>query len=795
MAIVEKVTLVDDYSSKAKNIAKSTSAMASAMESIKGKASSFSSAMKSAFDRKYTVNIKEIGSNKVNNSLRMIQGKLDKLNKPYSIEITTKMGRLEKLKSNLSAVKNTANSLKSPFNNISNSLNNFKMDLSNFRAAKKEARSLQKELKNITGRRHKVNIDMENPIKSAFKGGFDKMFGGLKSGFSKVGGFFSKLNPFSGFGGGGDAGGPGGGGGLGMLGSIVGGNLITGAITKGLSALGGVFESTISKGFNRLSTIQSSKAKLRGLDYSESDIKTITSAVTNAVTGTQYGMGEGMQTASSAIAAGVNPKNIEKYLKNIANISAATGSDFTEIGSLMNKIQTTGKLQGDELMQLSDRGLPILQEVAKLLGTDANTAREKISKGEVSADMAMQAAANASGSVADEMAKTWDGAKMNFGAALSKLGAGLLGGSGGEEGGIFEAMTPALLKVNDVLNGLVPSFKSVGDAVGNFASGGLETLKGAFAKASTFLSPIIEKLSTSFTDLVERTKAAFEPLVGKIKPIFDGLMKAVEPIITTFRDLLGDKIGDEFSMLGTVVELLASGLNLLADGIIAFMPTLQSIGAWIAENILPALGQFRSFFVDSIFPVLVQVASILIDTFGSALTNISSFITDVAWPAFQVIADVISAVVTPVFEAVGAVVQAAVGMFESLVGAIASAIDAFFSIPGKIASAIGGIGGMVKGAIGGLFGGKHATGTEYFAGGMTQINERGQEMMRLPQGTKIYPAGKTDRIIRKEVKNTSNVDRSISSPNITINVSGANMTNQDVGRVISKELRRLGVVV
>ena len=791
MAIVEKVTLVDDYSSKANKIADSTNSMASAMDVLKSTASKVSGALKSALSSNYKpIKISEIGSDDVRRKVIGLQTDLRAVTgKAYKVEVLAQSSRFD---STISKVKSSIEGIGSKARSIGSSFKNWSINTKSLISAKKEAFSLARELKRTTGKRHKIKISLDKPDAGGF---LNSAKSSIKGAFGRMKGFFSKLNPFKGFGGGGDAGGPGGG--LGLIGSIVGGNLITGAVTKGLSALSGAFESTIGKGFNRLSTIQSSKAKLRGLDYNESEIKTITNAVTNAVTGTQYGMGEGMQTASSAIAAGVDPKNIESYLKNIANISAATGSDFNEIGSLMNKIQTTGKLQGDELMQLSDRGLPILQEVAKLLGTDANTAREKISKGEVSADMAMQAAANASGTVAAEMAKTWEGAKMNFGAALSKLGAGLLGGSGGEEGGIFEAMTPALLKVNDVLNGLVPNFKKVGDVIGSFASSGFETLKGAFAKVSTFLSPIAEKMSTGFTNLVERTKTALEPLVGKIKPIFDGLMKAVEPIITTFRDLLGDKIGDEFSMLGTVVELVANGLNILADGIIAFLPTLQSMGAWIAENILPVLGQLRSYFVDNIFPVLVQVASIMIDTFGSALTNISSFITDVAWPAFQVIADVIMSVVTPVFQAIGAIVQTAVGMFESLVGAIASAIDAFFAIPSKIASAIGGIGGAIKGAIGGIFGGKkgHATGTEYFAGGMTQINERGQEMMRLPQGTKIYPAGKTDRIIRKEVKNTSNVDRSISSPSITINVSGANMSNQDVGRVIANELRRLGVVV
>ena len=253
MAIIEKVTLVDDYSAKAKKIQASTSAMASAMDKVRGNASKMGSALKSAFSRKYKVNIKDVGSNKVNNSLNMIQGKLDKLNKPYNIEITAKDSAINKFKSNLTSIKSSARSIKKPLDSAFSSARSFKMDLSTFKAAKREARNLERELKNLTGKRHKVNIDMENPLKSAFKGGFNKMFGGIKSGLSK-------LNPFKGFGGGSaDSGGSGGS--PGLMKSIIGGNLITGAITKGLGAVSGMANSTIGAGMSRLENIQSAKAK------------------------------------------------------------------------------------------------------------------------------------------------------------------------------------------------------------------------------------------------------------------------------------------------------------------------------------------------------------------------------------------------------------------------------------------------------------------------------------------------------------------------------------------------------
>lgn len=749
MAIIEKVTLVDDYSAKAKKIQASTSAMASAMDAIRGNASKMGSALKSAFSRSYSVDIKDTGVANVNNRLKDLQTSLRGLNKPYNISITAKMGVMDKIKANLGSIKSAATQTGS---SIKSSFRNFKVDYSTFKAAKKEAKDMEKALRNLTGRKHKIDIDMENPIKSAFKGGFDMMFGGLKSGFSKIGGLFSKLNPFKGSSGGG----PGGGESQSIMKSIIGGNLITGAITKGLGAVTNLAGSTVGAGMTRLENIQAAKARLRGQTnddgsrkFDDAAIKNISKSAMDAVTGTAYGFGDAMSTASSAIAAGVKEKDLGGYLKGVANISAATGSDFNSIGAIMNKIQTTGRLQGDELMQLSDRGLPMLEKIAEMKGVDQNTARDMISKGQISSQDAFKAATMAAGNSASEMNKTWDAAKMNFGSALSKLGAGLLGGSEGEEGGIFGAMTPALLKVNKVLNGLIPTFQKVGDSVKTFVTGGFKMAKEGFGR-------IKDKLGE-----------AFGPIKEKLASAFDTLKEAFAPVVEAFSGLFDGGMGESFNLLGGVIDLVAGAFGVLADVIVALNPVWQVLSSFITNIVLPAF------------------------------SSIASFVVDTVVPKFSELAEMVGGWVKESFQLIGDAVNIAKAAFDTIKGAIDTAVDAFFSIPSKIASALSGIGGAIKGAIGGIFGGKkkNATGTSYFPGGLTQINEQGQEMMKLPMGTKIYPAGATRRAIEKEARSVSPTPQPSNPGQIVINVNGANMTNKDVGRAISNELKRLGVVV
>ncbi len=774
MAIIEKVTLVDDYSAKAKKIQASTSAMASAMDAIRGNASKMGSALKSAFNRDYEVNIKDTGSVKALAKMQKLRRTMTEISgQPVDIKVTAKSGVFDKLRANMvgfkSAVSSTSKVLNSSFKSGLSSAKSLRMDYSGFRKAKKEARDLEKELKKLTGKRHKVNIGMENPIKSAFKGGFSKMFGGLKSGFSKIGGLFSKLNPFKAFRKGGGGGG-GGGEGQSIMKSIIGGNLISGAITKGLGAVTSLASSTIGSGMTRLENIQSAKARLRGQTnadgsrkFDDAAIKDISKSAMDAVTGTAYGFGDAMSTASSAIAAGVKKEDLGGYLKSVANVSAATGSDFNSIGAIMNKIQTTGRIQGDELMQLSDRGLPMLEKIAEIKGVDQNTARDMISKGQISSQDAFKAASMAAGNSAAEMNKTWGAAKMNFGSALSKLGAGLLGGSGSEEGGIFGAMTPGLLKVNEVLNSLIPSFQKVGDGAKKFLAGGFEKAKKGFAKASEVMAPFMDKFKTGFTNTLDKLGEVLGPLKEKFTAAFDTLSEAFAPIKDAFADLFGGGIDGSFDLLGSVIDIVAGAFGVLADVIVALNPVWELLGSFIADTVIPAMSDLGAWVGDTLVPKIVELA------------------------------DVVGGWVKDAFTFIGDAVNAAKTTFDNLVGAVSSAADALAGLPGKIGGWVSDKINSAKSFLG--IGKKNATGTSYFPGGLTQINEQGQEMMKLPVGTKIYPAGATRKAIEKEARSTRPAPQPSNPGQIVINVNGANMTNGEVGRVISNELKRLGVVV
>lgn len=78
--------------------------------------------------------------------------------------------------------------------------------------------------------------------------------------------------------------------------------------------------------------------------------------------------------------------------------------------------------------------------------------------------------------------------------------------------------------------------------------------------------------------------------------------------------------------------------------------------------------------------------------------------------------------------------KSAWGNLQSTIADIRSSASSFsFSIPSIFSS--------------------HATGSSFYAGGWTEINERGGEIVDLPQGSRIYPHATTERMIQAELEN------------------------------------------
>ncbi len=183
----------------------------------------------------------------------------------------------------------------------------------------------------------------------------------------------------------------------------------------------------LSKGWTRAINIEDAEAKLKGLGHSAGAVRSIMDGALASVKGTAYGLDEAATTAAGAIASGVKPgADLERTLKLVADAATIAGTDMGSMGAIFNKVAAGGVIQGEEIAQLSDRGIPILQLLADQLGVTSEEAKKMASEGKISFDTFRDAMEKGMGGAALKSGDTVSGALQNVSAALGRLGEGAI---------------------------------------------------------------------------------------------------------------------------------------------------------------------------------------------------------------------------------------------------------------------------------------------------------------------------------------------------------------------------------
>ena len=187
------------------------------------------------------------------------------------------------------------------------------------------------------------------------------------------------------------------------------------------AAVGGTI---LSKGWDRVTAIDTASFKLKGLGHTAESTATIMDSAMKSVKGTAYGFGDAASIAAGAVASGIQPgEQLTRVLTTMADASAISGRSLNEMGAIFNKVAANGKIQGEELNQLADAGIPVLQLLGQELGLTAAEVRELASEGKIGFAEFEAAMRGGMGGAAQEMGDSIVGSLQNVGAALGRLGA------------------------------------------------------------------------------------------------------------------------------------------------------------------------------------------------------------------------------------------------------------------------------------------------------------------------------------------------------------------------------------
>lgn len=183
-------------------------------------------------------------------------------------------------------------------------------------------------------------------------------------------------------------------------------------------------------------------------------------------------------------------------------------------------------------------------------------------------------------------------------------------------------------------------------------------------------------------------------------------------------------------------------------------------------------------------PLLSTLGNIVGTTVTTAFEVVGSVINGIALPAIEWLGETIMPVFQPLFDKVGT----AADRIGSLGDAVKGAVDKIGDIASSAWDKISGLGSSIWDKITGAD--KHATGAMAY-GGVTQINENMKgELIRLPNGSRIYPYETTRRLLQNELRRnggstTNNVIH------VNIDARGSTLTKQDQYRLRKEIVRDL----
>ena len=156
---------------------------------------------------------------------------------------------------------------------------------------------------------------------------------------------------------------------------------------------------------------------------------------------TPFRLEEVARSGRNLLAVGVGVEDVNDKLRMLGDIAAASGNSISDISAAFAKVQAKGKVELENLNQLSDRSIPIFAELKKITG-DANM---EFGAGSVSVEQYNQALANmaAEGGFAnDAMENLSETVGGKFSTAMDNVQQAL--GNFAEKSGLLATITNSL---------------------------------------------------------------------------------------------------------------------------------------------------------------------------------------------------------------------------------------------------------------------------------------------------------------------------------------------------------------
>lgn len=434
--------------------------------------------------------------------------------------------------------------------------------------------------------------------------------------------------------------------------------------------------------------------------------------------------------ARQLLAAGTAVEDVTGKLQTLGDIAAGANVPLQDMAQIFTKIQNKGRAYTEELLQLSDRGIPIIQELSKQLGITKEQVFELASQGKLTADVMNQAFStmtseggiffNQMNIQSQTLSGRWSTLVDNFNLFAAAVGDSLAP--------VLKLLINILIQLLNVLTKVIEAINSARDSVVNMASGikdaaanGFNSLKDAAGEAADtvkqkmydmweyvvghsvvpdMVDGIVEEFQRMKDNMVEKTKEA----TADVKSEFQDLEESAQKSSST--------VADSFSSKGTK----GIGTGGSSRGLNLFNKALSAIQSGNPQAV------FQSIFSE------IQNVNSGLDNMGSSLDGLGG--------GFDNLGSTASNVFGQMGSDANSLTSSMSNSFNSLFGSLGGGFGGigggggglFGGLLGGITNIFGSLFGGIGDIFGGLFGGFFASGGQPPTGKVSVVGEQGPEL-------------------------------------------------------------------
>jgi tape measure domain-containing protein len=508
----------------------------------------------------------------------------------------------------------------------------------------------------------------------------------------------------------------------------------------GATAVAGI---AVKGGFDRALAIDNAKKKLAGFGHDAADIQSIMDSATTAVRGTAYGLGDAATAAATLSAAGIRSgEDMTNSLQAVANAAAASGRGFNDVGVIFSSVAARGKLMGDDMLQLTSSGVPVLQLLADHLHKTTAEVSDMVSSGQIDFKTFSDAMREGLGDAAKSSGDTLEGAVANVGSALSRMTEPLATPVIQGVVGLMKQLGPAIDGVSSALGPVMPALAPVVAGLAAFAASGLAPVLAGLPMVGPLLGPVTSLLSAlggpvgiaaaalvGLTAVCPPLQEAFGSLLGSLGELGRAVIDVVGPAAKAALDalqplvqVLGQGLAAAIGAAAGVISELARGLSGMAEGGGSALDGLRPVAEWVQSTLGPVVESARGA-LSVVSQTLGEVAASAQATLGPSLQTLAGLVASVAQalagvlgPALQLVASlalnalgaafqVAGALVSGAMQVVAGAVTTAVGVIETVLGVLVGVFTGDWSMAAEGArTAMGGMQEAVLGILNGLSG-------------------------------------------------------------------------------------------